>query len=259
MGATTPTYLLPYPAESDFADVPVDIKKLADRLEIVLAGLRTDLTGDLVWSVLATRAGSVPCDGTLYNSVTDTTFAALYAAIGISYGGTGPTSFAVPDVRGRLLVCKGSHADVNALGVNDGVAVANRTPKHNSSSALSFAGANQNTGTVSADHAHYTSGNTGGRSAQHDHTAHIYQNAGGFGYAEMAGANTGSSFFGDTASGVGEGQEHTHAFGGWSGGISANHVHNLTCAGTVSGTVGPGGTRPVDMPSYIVENCFIVK
>ena len=89
------------------------------------------ITGDLVWSVLAARTGAVSCDGSLYDSVVDNTFAALYAAIGTTYGGTGPTSFAVPDVRGRLLVARGTNPDVNAVGKNDGEPnVANRTPFH---------------------------------------------------------------------------------------------------------------------------------
>lgn len=38
----------------------------------------------------------------------------------------------LPDARGRVLVAKGTHADVNAIGDNDGIAtVANRRPKHN--------------------------------------------------------------------------------------------------------------------------------
>ena len=123
------------------------------------------ITGDLVWSVLATRPGAIACDGTIYNSVTDPTFAALFAAIGITYGGTGPTSFAVPDVRGRLLVCRGQHTDVDQVGDSDGLGVANRSPVHNAS----FTGAATNTGGRSADHAHYFSNNSGYVSSDHSH------------------------------------------------------------------------------------------
>jgi len=41
----------------------------------------------------------------------------------------GPT---LPDCQGRGLVGVGPHADVNAVGVNDGLPAAQRTPKHNS-------------------------------------------------------------------------------------------------------------------------------
>jgi len=206
------------------------------------------VTGDLVWNVGATRAGAVPCNGALLDSVADTSLAALYALIGTSYGGTGASSFAVPDVQGRMLVCKGTNADVNAAGKNDGQALANRSPLHGHSA--SFAGAGGNTGYVSADHAHYTSGQTGGRSAQHTHGSGVLQTRGG---------NWGSTAYGnvDPMNTTGEGEEHTHSFAGWSGGISANHTHAFTPSGTVA--VGPGGSRPVDMVPFIVENCFIVK
>jgi microcystin-dependent protein len=38
----------------------------------------------------------------------------------------------LPDLRGRVPVGKGTHGDVDAYTDNDGVAVANRSPKHNS-------------------------------------------------------------------------------------------------------------------------------
>ena len=73
--------------------------------------------------------GYVLCDGSLYNG-TSTTYSALWAIIGTTYGGTGQTSFAVPDLRGRMIVAQGTNASVSALGTNDGVAVANRRPQH---------------------------------------------------------------------------------------------------------------------------------
>jgi len=257
MGQTA-TLQLPYPEQAEVANIPVDMKELCDRLEVVFvrAGLST---GDLVWSVLTTRPGAVACDGTLYNSVTDTTFAPLFAAIGTTYGGTGASSFAVPDVRGRLLVCKGTHADVNALGGNDGSVVANRTPKHNSTNGLSFSGAGGNTGTVSSDHSHAVSGTTSGQNVNHVH----------YGWSgdlmTRRGAQNGSI---DTAGGGAadwdaytnwNDRDHSHTFSAQTGGISANHTHAFTPTGTIAGTIGPGGTRPTDMPAYIVENCFIVK
>jgi len=81
------------------------------------------VTGDIVWSAANSRSGAVPADGSFYNSVADPTFAALYAAIGITYGGTGPSHFAVPDVLDRVPVGAGRNT---ALGGNEGVAATNR-------------------------------------------------------------------------------------------------------------------------------------
>jgi microcystin-dependent protein len=72
----------------------------------------------------------VLADGTHYNSVADPSFVNLYNRIGIDYGGTGPNDFAVPDRRGRVSVMVGTHADVNAVTDNEGLAVGSRTPKH---------------------------------------------------------------------------------------------------------------------------------
>lgn len=76
-------------------------------------------------------AGYVLCDGSTYDGTLDT-YLALWQAIGTTYGGTGQSSFIVPDLRGRTLVGLGTHASVNALNDNDGVALANRSPSHNS-------------------------------------------------------------------------------------------------------------------------------
>ena len=247
---TTPKFQLPYPAQVDIANVPVDLKKLCDRLEVVLG--QVGATGDLVWSVLASRPGAVPCDGALYDSVADTSFAALYAAIGTTYGGTGASSFAVPDVRGRLLVCRGSHADVNAAGKNDNLAVASRTPRHGHTSALSFTGSAGNTGTESADHAH--SGQTGGVSANHYHgVTASYVSGGDWQWSDYNGVNHFQNNVGNTGW---ISSDHSHAFS--TGGRNAAHSHAFTPAGTIGGTIGGQGGA-VDLPSYIVENCFIVK
>ena len=42
------------------------------------------------------------CDGSSKDSVADATLAALFTAIGITYGGTGSDAFNLPDLRGRI-------------------------------------------------------------------------------------------------------------------------------------------------------------
>lgn len=228
------------------------------------------ITGDLVWSVLAARTGAVSCDGSLYDSVVDNTFAALYAAIGTTYGGTGPTSFAVPDVRGRLLVARGTNPDVNAVGKNDGEPnVANRTPLHwhPAQGGLvwsgSFAGIGGNTGFVSSDHAHYNNFNTSGRSADHTHNLGVSLDGStsGAGLGAYVGTDHGINMWGGT---TGESVDHLHAVAGWTGGISANHTHAYTPSGSVNGNISgyvgsPRNDQVQDKPAYIVENCFIIK
>lgn len=76
----------------------------------------------------AAPTGWLLCDG---SAVSRTTYADLFTAIGTAYGaGDGSTTFNLPDMRGRVPVGKGTHADVDALGDNEGAAVSSRRTKH---------------------------------------------------------------------------------------------------------------------------------
>jgi microcystin-dependent protein len=81
-------------------------------------------------------AGATPppgwllCDGASYLRAD---YPDLFTAIGTAYGSADGTHFNVPDCRGRVtagFAASGGHTDVSTLGNNDGVAAANRRPKH---------------------------------------------------------------------------------------------------------------------------------
>lgn len=85
----------------------------------------------MMWSTGTAPTGWQLCDGTAISRAGNAALDALLSAAGYPYGnGDGSTTFNVPDLRGRVPVGKGTHADVTTLGANDGVAVANRRPKH---------------------------------------------------------------------------------------------------------------------------------
>ena len=114
-----------------------------------------DLAPGTPTGVVAPFAGSsspsgwLLCDGT---AVSRTTYADLFDEIGTVYGtGDGSTTFNVPDLQGRMVVGKGTHADVDTLGESDGSALANRRPKHKH--------------TVGGSIAHNTGGNVGPQAA----------------------------------------------------------------------------------------------
>lgn len=78
-------------------------------------------TGDYVESARATKAGFLLCDG---SAVSRSTYAALFAVIGVVYGaGDSSTTFNLPDRRDRVGVGAGSNT---ALAANEGVSAANR-------------------------------------------------------------------------------------------------------------------------------------
>jgi hypothetical protein len=94
-----------------------------------------EFVGDLKYSMQAANHGAqgssiaawLLCDG---SSQLIATYPDLSALIRPTLGGADGTHFYLPDYRGRTLVGLGTHADVNALTDNDGLAVASRTPNH---------------------------------------------------------------------------------------------------------------------------------
>lgn len=116
----TPILGLPYPAETDPADVPKDVQALADKLDATVlpathpANLQP---GDLVVSAAGNRAGCLICDGA---PVSRATYAALFAAIGTAYGvGDGSATFNVPDYRGRAILGAGAGPGLTARNRGD--------------------------------------------------------------------------------------------------------------------------------------------
>jgi microcystin-dependent protein len=139
MSHTTPVYALPYPDETDSADVPRDIQALAQRIEAVLpnVGVPPGMGGD--WYATVAPAGFLLCDG---SAISRTTYATLFGVIGTTWGGgDGVNTFNLPDTRGRVLVglSPGGAAEVNALGLNDGTAPAARRVRHSHTNSVTAA------------------------------------------------------------------------------------------------------------------------
>jgi|SRR5215471_967873 len=81
-------------------------------------------------------AGWLLCDGSAQSR---TTYSALYAVVGTSYGaGDGSTTFNIPDLRGRIPIGMGTHADVASVGLNDGQAVGTRRARHAHTNGLTL-------------------------------------------------------------------------------------------------------------------------
>lgn len=73
--------------------------------------------GDVTWSARASKSGWLVCDG---SAVSRTTYAALFAAIGTTFGvGDGSTTFNLPDGQGRSLVGVGTGSGLTARALAD--------------------------------------------------------------------------------------------------------------------------------------------
>lgn len=116
---------LPYPEDTDAPNGPAQIKSLAEAIETALA--KAMPTG----TILATGRSTAPtgyalCEG---QSVVRTgEWAALFAAIGTTYGSVDGTHFTLPDLRGRVPV--GVDGAAARLGSNDTLGKAAGEEKH---------------------------------------------------------------------------------------------------------------------------------
>lgn len=170
----------------------------------------------LTFAGAAPPAGYVRCDGAHYDG-TQAVYAALWNLIGLTYGGTSQADFAVPDLQGRVPVGLGTNASVNARGLSDGVAVANRRPHHRHT-PHSHGGA---TGTDSPDHVHGENVSPGGAA-------------------------------GNGIQAVGAGAGNVGALP-TTNGASARHTHSIT-AGDGGSQVA---TDSLDAPAFLVVNYII--
>lgn len=80
--------------------------------------------GDLITTLNSVAdPGRILCQGQAWPGTTD-----IYADLWAKWGGQFPT--VLPDLRGRVPVALGTHADVSAIGGHEGLAVASRRPRH---------------------------------------------------------------------------------------------------------------------------------
>lgn len=119
---------LPFQPELDKKQGYLEVQKNVEKLRKVVKEIAANpsnpwVTGDTkISSQPATHVD--PLGGTWYladGSAIPGGETGLIAQLGANF----------PDARGRSLVMKGTHVDVDAIGDNDGIALANRRPKHN--------------------------------------------------------------------------------------------------------------------------------
>ena len=151
-----------------------------------MTGLQGVSTGLIIpWSTGTAPSGFLECNGA---SVSTTTYAALFAIIGYTYGGSG-ASFTLPDLRDKTVVHRSNNkALASTMGANT------VTPTGN------VGGNSGSTALTSAEIAAHTHGTTGASAGQGGGS-----NEGGGSFATRSTGQTGS---------VGSGSGHTHAVSG---------------------------------------------
>jgi microcystin-dependent protein len=179
-------------------------------------------------------AGWLLCDGSIYSA---SAYPTLSVGLGSTYGGNGTTTFAVPNLKGRIPVgLDSSQTEFDTRGETGGAKTHTLTsaeiPAHSHPNTASFTGSAGTTGNDSPDHAHGPSSSnfalwTGG----------IVGLAGG-GISAPSGMGVSSS----------------------TAGANARHQHSFTPAGTVTITnnnnTGGGGAHN-NLQPYLVMNYII--
>lgn len=125
---------MPYTTQTWENDVSALSADRLNHMETGIADAHTEIlpAGSIVqYAGSSAPTGYLLCDGQSY-------LRADYNALFTAIGGTGSpwglpdgTHFNVPDLRGRIPVGLGTHADVDTLAENDGSTIDNRRPKHN--------------------------------------------------------------------------------------------------------------------------------
>ncbi len=232
--------------------MPLPRTKLTAAPYAIEAARASDATGPLRSEIDRLQTASVPsgsivafagttappgwmlCDG---SAVSRTTNAALFAAIGTAFGpGDGVNTFNVPDLRGRVPVGQGTHAEVNALGDSDGLALASRRMSHRHTVA------DPGHGHTARDTGHSHGINDPG----HAHGIHGYYTGGPGGFAAVAARWDGTN----------------PDVGGCEGATTGISIQNGTANvvvtnGTTGISVGPAGAPqdlvPFDVVNYIIR------
>lgn len=217
----------------------------------------TSFSGDGIvptGSILAYAKGANPdgwllCDG---SAVSRTTYAALFAVIGTTYGtGDGSTTFNLPNLAGRTVVGTNS---TYTLAKTGGEATHKLTVAELAQHNHTFTGSAVNTGNQSAGHTH----NRGTMEITGTTTIRAHGWVSGNASGALSNVSRGNLAFGGSGSATAY-DVSLKASNGWTGstsGISANHTHSVTAAGTI-GNNG-SNTAHNNMQPYIAIR-YIIK
>jgi len=188
-------------------------------------------TGEIkMWPTSSPPVGYLLCDG---SAVSRTTYAALFALIGTTFGaGDGSSTFGLPNYTDRTVIGAGGLYSVGATGGSKDATLVSHSHTYSAT-----------TSTESADHSHSGTTSTGG---SHQHGIPTVLGAGGILAIDQETRGTSATVDTDAAG------SHDHTI--TTGGVSANHTHS------VSGSTSTDGSSATDanLPPYLGIR-FIIK
>lgn len=248
---STPIYSLPYPVASNPPDGPAQIQALAVAVEAAIQGAVAAVaavpTGTIApYGGAAAPAGWRLCDG---SAVSRSTFSALFAIIGTSFGtGDGSSTFNLPNLRGNVLTgLDAGQTEFNARGKTGGskshqLSIAN-LPAHDHGGG---------------SHGHTVNSHSHGGVTQNDSPDHAHTTTGLFNPDAGSGTYSVRSW--------GAGAQVYHGGGSMlSGGASARHAHGINAESPGTNSVATitsqgdavNNRTPIMQPFVVTE--FMIK
>ena len=197
------------------------------------------------------------CNGTILNSVADTKYAALFVAIGTTYGGSGASSFNVPNLAGRIPVGAGTGAQQGTASsgvITGGTALAARTR-------------GQFFGDERTELHTHTQNSHNHTQDSHNHTQNSHDHGGSTGYVNWHNSTWGPAYIQATGSrggwpGVGwgiwaeaDGYRHTHSISAQTATNQAQTATNQAQTATNQNTFAGTGAnlQPSVVTNYIIK------
>lgn len=231
---TTPTLALPYPELSDTADIPRDLKALADALDAQSLAPPGVIQ---MWPGVTEPTGWFLCRGQSVPAADNPKLATLFGTVG--------ANVVLPDLQGRLPLGAGSYPrTAPAPALNFAVRDKGGEPKIKLTAAESGLPVHGHNDTLAVDNkAAFNTGNDGP-----DHT-HNYTAPGSS--ALVVGNPSGSSLAraGVAATSAGANQRHQHSV----------PIHGHTLSGAVSNSVSANASAEHEnLPPYYAIN-FIIR
>ena len=222
---------------ADIVDSTIVIGDLAAALQafLVPTGTVSAFAGS------SAPTGYLLCDGVATHSTT--TYAALFAVVGYTYGGSGGV-FGVPNLKGRTVIGVGVGTEITGvLGTVQGVKEVTLTGAESGTSAHSHPTSTTSGG---SSHSHTYSGTT----ASSDWNAYYnhYSTAGGSAAVPV------STSEGDGRTYQGAGGGHQHTFSGTTDGESAHtHTYTITAATAAAAASAHTNIQPSLPLNYIIK------